>query len=78
MHACIYDLVDPEAVSGPFAFETAYTFVLIHADFYADLQLIYVVFALIYIEDAMRRDTAAPSFWSSAFRVPFAHVGFAI
>ena len=29
------------------------------------------------IEDAMRRDTAAPAFWSSAFRDPFAHVGFA-
>ena len=28
-------------------------------------------------EDAMRRDTAAPSFWGSAFRAPFAHVGFA-
>ena len=60
MHACVYDLVDPEAVSGPFALEAAYTFVLVHADCCADLQLIYVVFALTYIEDAMRRDTAAP------------------
>ena len=33
--------------------------------------------AQITIEDAMRRDTAAPSFWGSAFCAPFAHVGFA-